>query len=290
MILPIAYFDAFSEPSYNSRQKDDMSTLARPIVTLTTDFGQQDGYVGALQGVILSICPTATPVAICHEIPPQDIQAAAFVLYQAFSYYPTHTIHCVVVDPGVGSQRRAIAVRTSHGIFVGPDNGVFSLVFRAEPVNVLEAVVLTNPEYQLPAASSTFHGRDIFAPAAAYLANGIPLSRLGPRAINLVHLETGLKTSKSQNGECQIIHIDRFGNLILSLTRHDIGDADKILFKVNEQTIFSLSTTYADVDEGQALAYIGSTRDHLEIAIRNGNAAKQFGVRVGDLVGVETVP
>jgi S-adenosylmethionine hydrolase len=137
---------------------------AQPIITLTTDFGQQDGYVGAMQGVILNICPMATLVTITHDIPPQDIRAAAFVLYQAFSYYPAHTIHCVVVDPGVGSHRRAIAVRTSHGIFVGPDNGVFSPVFTTEPVNVLEAVTLTHPDYQLPGVSATFHGRDFCPP------------------------------------------------------------------------------------------------------------------------------
>src|SRR5512145_1073545 len=161
----------------------------QPIITLTTDFGQQDGYVGAMQGVILTVCPVATLVTITHDIPPQDIRAAAFVLYQAFSYYPAHTIHCVVVDPGVGSHRRAIAVRTSHGIFVGPDNGVFSLALTAVPVNVIEAVTLTNADYQLPGVSATFHGRDIFAPAAAHLANGTPLSQFVPRAINLVRLD-----------------------------------------------------------------------------------------------------
>ncbi len=126
-----------------------------PIITLITDFGQQDGYVGAMQGVILSICPSAILMNISHTIPPQDIRAAAFVLYQAFSYYPAHTIHCVVVDPGVGSNRRAIAIRTSHGIFIGPDNGVFSLALTAEPINVIEAVTLTNADYQLPSVSGS---------------------------------------------------------------------------------------------------------------------------------------
>ncbi|MCL4299416.1 MAG: SAM-dependent chlorinase/fluorinase [Anaerolineae bacterium] len=264
-----------------------MSTPLRrdptPIITLTTDFGQKDGYVGAMQGVILSICPTVMLAAISHDIPPQDIRAAAFVLYQAFSYYPAHTIHCVVVDPGVGSNRRAIAIRTSHGIFVGPDNGIFSLVLTAEPVNVLEAVTLTNADYQLSGVSATFHGRDIFAPTAAHLANGVPLSQFGPRAINLVRLDFGTRTQKD---ECRIIHIDHFGNLILSLTRHDVVDPEQVTFTVGQRVITSLSATFADVEEGQLLAYTGSSRDHVEIAVRNGNAAQTLGLKVGDLIRV----
>lgn len=263
---------------------------ALPIITLTTDFGQQDGYVGAMQGVILDICPTATLVTISHQIPPQDIRAAAFVLYQAFSYYPPYTIHCVVVDPGVGSHRRAIAVRTSHGIFVGPDNGIFSLVLSAEPVNVLEAVTLTNAEYQLPAISSTFHGRDIFAPVAAHLASGVPMSKLGPRAINLVRLELTAKAFPRNSQtylEAQVIHIDHFGNLFLNITQHDIVEPELVTFAVGNQVITSLSSTFADVEVGQLLAYTGSSRDHIEIAIRNGNAAQELGLQVGDIIKVD---
>ncbi len=254
-----------------------------PIITLTTDFGRQDGYVGAMQGVILSICPTARLIDISHQISPQDIRAAAFVLYQVFAYYPPQTIHCVVVDPGVGSNRRAIAVRTSHGIFVGPDNGVFSLVLTAHPVNVLEAVTLTNSDYQLPGISATFHGRDVFAPAAAYLANGVSVGQLGPRAINLVRLNL---SSRSQSQEAQVIHIDHFGNLILNLTHQDISDPEQITFTIGPHVIQSLHATFADVAEGQLLAYTGSSRDHIEIAIRNGNAAQSLGAQVGDTVKI----
>lgn len=267
-----------------------------PIITLTTDFGRQDGYVGAMQGVILSICPTARLIDISHQIPPQDIHTAAFVLYQAFSYFPAQTIHCIVVDPGVGSNRRAIAVRTSHGIFIGPDNGVFSLVLTAGPVNVLEAVTLTNSDYQLPGVSATFHGRDIFAPAAAHLANGVPLSQLGPRAINLVRLDFGPKheiqkpaedgLGEMENQESRVIHIDHFGNLILKLTRQDITDPEQITFTIGSHVIKSLHATFADVPEGKLLAYTGSSRDHIEIAIRNGNAAQSLGLQVGDVVKV----
>jgi S-adenosylmethionine hydrolase len=256
----------------------------RPIITLTTDFGQQDGYVGAMKGVILSICPTATVIDLSHEIPPQNVPAAAFVLYQAFSYYPPHTVHCVVVDPGVGSKRRALAVRTNHGVFVGPDNGVFSLVLSSSRVNVFEAVTLTNSDYQLPAVSATFHGRDIFAPAAAHLARGVPPGKLGPPAINLVRLDFG---PTDENDVCRVIHIDHFGNLILDITVHDIENAEQAIFSVGQTVIRSLSYTFADVREGEFVAYAGSTRDHIEIAIRNGNAARELGVKLGDLVRVK---
>ncbi len=252
-----------------------------PIITLTTDFGEKDGYVGTMCGVILGICPSAVLTNLSHQIPPQDIQTAAFVLYQAFAYYPPHAIHCVVVDPGVGSKRRAIAVHTDHGTFVCPDNGVLSLVLSTPSLNILEAVTLTNPDYQLSNVSATFHGRDIFAPAAAHIACGVPLSKLGPSAINLVRLDF---SANQQNGECQVIHVDRFGNLILNLTPKDIKNPEQVAFKVGPETVRSLCRTFADVNEGELLAYVGSQRDHIEIALRNGNAALALGVKVGDMV------
>jgi S-adenosyl-L-methionine hydrolase (adenosine-forming) len=255
----------------------------RPIITLTTDFAEKDGYVGALRGVILSICPQAILVDLSHEIPPQDVRAAAFVLYQVFSYYPPHTVHCVVVDPGVGSKRRAIAARTDRGTFVCPDNGVLGFMLAAGQVNVLEAVTLTNPAYQLSTISATFHGRDIFAPAAAYIADGIPLHRFGPSAINLVRLDFELKP---KNGVCRVVHIDRFGNLILSVMAQDIINPERVTFIVGDQAIESLSRTFADVPEGQLLAYVGSLYGHIEIAQRNGSAAQKLGVKVGDAVKI----
>jgi S-adenosyl-L-methionine hydrolase (adenosine-forming) len=263
---------------------ESQSSKHLPIITLTTDFGGKDGYVGTMRGVILNICPQVILADLSHDIPPQDIRTAAFVLYQAFSYYPPHTIHCVVVDPGVGSKRRAIAVRTNRGIFVGPDNGVFGLVLQAGEVSVLEAVTLTNPAYHLAPISATFHGRDIFAPAAAHLAGGAPLTELGPSAINLVRLDFELYP---QNGVYRIIHIDRFGNLILSLTINDIKNPEQVTLSVGNQAIQSLSHTFADVAAGQFLAYVGSLRGHIEIAVRNGNAARQLGVKVGDAIRVK---
>ncbi len=252
-----------------------------PIITLTTDFGQSDGYVGAMQGVILSLCPQATISTISHDIPPQNVRTAAFVLYQLFDYYPPHTVHCVVIDPGVGSKRQAIAVKTEHGLFVGPDNGVFSLVLGAS--TIVETVALTNPEYQLFEISSTFHGRDIFAPAAAHIAAGVPLHQLGSALNKLQQVEFG---NSLKNGQSRIIHIDHFGNLFLDLTFQDIKRPQQVTFTLGNTHIKSLSHTFADVAEGQFLAYIGSTRNHVEIAMRNGNAAQTLDLQLGDVVQV----
>lgn len=258
-----------------------------PIISLTTDFGQQDGYVGAMQGVILSTCPRAVITTLSHDIPAQDVQAAAFVLYQACGYYPPHAVHCVVVDPGVGSERRAVAVATAHGTFVGPDNGVFSLVLAAGQAEVIAAVSLTNPAYQRPAVSATFHGRDIFAPAAAHLAAGVPLAELGPPVNDLVQLEFIAKIRQEDSQDIsRVIHIDRFGNILLDLTAADIIDPQRIRFKVGDKHIESLSYTFADVAEGEVLAYVGSTRDHVAIALRNGNAARTLGIELGDAVEI----
>ena len=149
------------------------------IITLTTDFGASDGYVGTMKGVILSIAPDVALVDITHEIAPQNIRQAAYVLHDAAPYFPRGTIHLAVVDPGVGSARRALAVRTSHGFLVGPDNGLFTLFLADEPD--AECRAITNAKYMLPRISSTFHGRDVFAPVAAHLANGADLADLGPR-------------------------------------------------------------------------------------------------------------
>lgn len=250
-----------------------------PIITLTTDFGQSDGYVGAMQGVISTICPTARIINISHHIPPQNIRAGAFVLYQSYSYYPPQTVHCAVVDPGVGSQRRAVAMRTDQGVFVGPDNGLFSLVLGV--ANVLEAVTLTNPSYQNPCLSQTFHGRDIFAPAAAHIAAGTPLEQLGPPVADLVRTEF---KSGLQAGQSRVIHIDHFGNVILDVTASDILDTSSVTFTIGATLIKSLKRTFADVESGQLLAYIGSSRDHIEIAARDGNAAQTLDLQWGDVV------
>ena len=254
-----------------------------PIITLTTDFGRSDGYVGTMEGVILGICPTAKVTHLSHLIPPQNILAGAFVLYQSFGYYPAHTVHCVVVDPGVGSSRRAVAVQTRLGTFVAPDNGVLSLVLNSVPVEA--AVVLDNPAYRLSAVSSTFHGRDVFSPAAAHLAAGIPLTELGPPVTDLVRLEL---LASPGPGYSRVIHVDHFGNLVLDITAAQIPDPAALTITIGDTVITTLQRTFADVNVGDLLAYVGSTRDHIEIAVRNGNAAQALALRPGDVVQIST--
>ncbi len=252
-----------------------------PIITLTTDFGLADGYVGTMRGVILSIAPEATLIDLSHEVQAQDVRAAAFVLYQAVPFFPPETLHVVVVDPGVGSQRRALAVRTSQGIFIAPDNGVLSYVLAT--ADVYEAISLTNPAYQLPQVSTTFHGRDVFAPAAAHLATGVPLEKLGPRAINLVRLPFPRpETTPSGDLITHVMHIDRFGNLILDVTADQVHE--ETIMELKECKIEGLSRTFADVAHGELLAYVGSSRDHVEIAMREGHAARELGIHAGDKV------
>lgn len=258
-----------------------MSASLNPIITLTTDFGQSDGYVGSMQGVILTICPSAKITHLTHTIPPQNIEVGAFVLYQSFSYYPSHTVHCVVIDPGVGSARRAIAVDTRQGIFVGPDNGVLSLALAETTIR--QAVELTNPIFQVPKVSATFHGRDIFSPAAAHLAKGVPVDALGDSITDLVQLDF---RKELDNGKSRIIHVDHFGNLVLDMRLQDLKNPNQVSFTCGQVTINSLSRTFADVAEGELLAYTGSTYDHLEIAMRNGNAAQALDLQQGDVVQV----
>jgi S-adenosylmethionine hydrolase len=258
-----------------------------PIITLTTDFGLADGYVGTMRGVILSIAPEVTLVDLSHQIPAQNVRAGAFVLYQAVPFFPPETLHVAVVDPGVGSQRRALAVRTSQGLFIAPDNGVLSYVLAT--ADVYEAVSLTNPAYQLPQVSTTFHGRDVFAPAAAHLATGVPLEELGPRAINLVRLPFPQpETTPSEDLITHVMHIDRFGNLILDVTADQVRE--ETILELKECKIEGLSRTFADVAPGELLAYVGSSRDHVEIAVRDGDAACELGVNAGDEVRIRKTP
>ena len=248
------------------------------IITLTTDFGLADGYVGTMEGVILSIAPQATLVDLSHEVPPQDVRAGAFVLYQAAPFFPPDTIHLAVVDPGVGSSRRPLAVRTSYGMFVAPDNGVLSYVLASADVE--EAVSLTQPAYRLPAVSTTFHGRDIFAPAAAHLANGVPLTDLGPPAINLVQFPLP-EPELTPEGDliAHVMHVDHFGNLILDVTAGYLSG--QVAFELAGHKIERLSTTFADVEPGELVAYVGSSRDHVEIAIRDGDVARTVNIGIG---------
>ena len=273
----------------------------RPLITLTTDFGLADGYVGTMKGVMLGIAPEAQMVDITHQVSPQDIREAAYVLYTAYGFFSPRAVHLVVVDPGVGGGRRPIAAQLSRGVFVGPDNGVFSLIMAEEQVDTV--VELANPRYRLPAVSRTFHGRDIFAPAAAHLAAGVPIEDLGPQVMDpvllpLPKLEIGERTAAGM-----VLHTDHFGNAITSIGRllwrgdtlslipafrrasgeHARFPAGEASVTVAGRQLHGLHGTYADVPRGDLLALVGS-EGHLEIAVREGSGADRLALKPGDPV------
>lgn len=259
--------------------------MSRPVITLTTDFGQTDAYVGAMKGVILSICPKAALVDISHGIAPQSVQQAAYVLSAAVPYFAPGTVHLVVVDPGVGSRRRAIVVETERALFVAPDNGVLDLVLHQTAARL--AICLTEPRYRLSQVSATFHGRDIFAPAAAHLASGTSPGEMGdpipPSDLStLPSLEPRRQPDGTWFGE--IIHVDHFGNLVTSFRIPDFPSPGTV--NLGDEQIEGLSRTFADVAPGEMVAYVGSS-GHLEIAVREGNAAHRVGLGVGDPIQIE---
>ncbi len=267
-----------------------------PLITLTTDFGTRDSYVGVMKGVLLGICPTAHLVDITHAITPQNVVEAVFVLDTFVPYFPPGTIHLVVVDPGVGSERRALALATPDAYFVGPDNGVFSIIWQTAlarwSTTDVRAVELTEPRFWRMPASATFHGRDIFAPVAAHLAQGVALTALGPDldTITLLEVPAPVRTdSNSLRG--QIVYVDHFGNCISNITTTHLapfGAMHDLVISVGKHTITGICYTYAAVAPGAALALIGSS-GHLEVAIRDGNAHQLLAIAPGTIVVVHRV-
>ncbi|NOZ05794.1 MAG: SAM-dependent chlorinase/fluorinase [Chloroflexi bacterium] len=254
------------------------------LITLTTDFGLEDPYVGIMKGVMLTINPAVRFVDLSHGIRPQDINHGAYVVVTACRFFPAYTVHLVVVDPGVGSERRGIAVRTTHGCFVAPDNGVLSRMLVRE--EMLEAVELRNPAYWRTPPSTTFHGRDIFAPVAAHLSLGKPLSAFGPPVTNPVVLPLpGPRHQADGTIVGTVIHVDRYGNLITNIAGDDLWPREAIQVEIGGHVIHAVQQTFSSVRPGEPLAYIGSN-DTLEIAVRNGNAATLLSGAVGDRVTV----
>ncbi|MEO1094136.1 MAG: SAM-dependent chlorinase/fluorinase [Cyanobacteria bacterium J06638_28] len=253
-----------------------------PVITLLTDFGNQDTYVGVMKGVIAGICPDARIIDLTHAIPPQDIAAARFTLLNAYPYFPDGTIHTVVVDPGVGTLRRAVAVQTANGYLVGPDNGVLSGV--VSQMGAIAAVSLSNPTYWCTSQpSQTFHGRDIFAPVAAHLAAGVSLSQLGtPIALDsLVQHAPPIPQIQANSAIGHVQYIDHFGNLITTLPENLLQQGSWI-GRVGKTDI-PVGKTYGDVELGQAVAIAGS-HGWVEIAVNGGSAQQQFSLKVGDEV------
>lgn len=257
--------------------------LPPPVITLLTDFGLQDGYVAAMKGVILQICPDARLVDISHLVPPQDIRSAAFVLLTCYEYFPPGTIHLAVVDPGVGTERKAIAVHAGSHFFVGPDNGIFSLVLHKE--TTWEARSLENPAYWRMPLSETFHGRDLFAPVAAHLACSVSFDQLGPICNPLVP-RWSTPTVHIGRIEGEVIHVDRFGNAITNVSRGLLEKRAPLRqwrVRTEKTAIDAISETYGQAHPGQALALSGSS-GFIEIAVREGSAAAELEIIPGAIV------
>jgi len=248
-------------------------------ITLLTDFGTRDGYVAAMKGVITDLCHETIIQDASHDIAPGDVTGAAFALRRYWRIYPRETMHIVVVDPGVGSARRALAVRADDRFLVGPDNGVLSLALR--DAESWKAVAITNREMILPNPSSTFHGRDVFAPAAARLACGRALSTFGDPVEDIVQLNAPKPRAELNYVEGEVVYIDRFGNLVTNMPAATLPPKANVT--LDGKAIGLVRSTYAEVKPGEAVAVINSDMV-LEIGVRDGNAASILAVAQGTKV------
>jgi S-adenosylmethionine hydrolase len=265
-----------------------MAEARQCLVTLTTDFGMEDGNVGVMKGVILSINPQAAIIDLSHDIPPQDIQDAAYVLRRAYEFFPQGTIHVVVVDPGVGTDRRPVAVSTSRALFVAPDNGVLTYVLDQvrQTADQPRAVHLTNPAYWLPEISHVFHGRDIFAPVAAHLSLGVPMDDLGPPIDDLLVLPPPHLVRQPGKLVGQVMHVDHYGNLLTNIAGSDLLSLGQgITTKVGDALINGLCTAFGHGHNGQLIAYTDSSA-HLAIAVVNGSAQARLHTQPGERIEV----
>ena len=274
--------------------------MSNKVVTFTTDFGSSDAYVATMKGVALGIAPDLTLVDVTHEVPRHDIRHGAFVLGSVYRYFPAETVHVAVVDPGVGTNRRAVALVTPAAMFCAPDNGLLSFVLNdhlttnevryessefGTPVTIpvpdgCEAYEISNPYYMLEPVSDTFHGRDIFTPAAAHLASGLQPERLGEPLSEITILNLFSLELCDDAVAGRVVHIDRFGNVVTNIPSTQLPHGD-IVVEVADTKIHGLSATFADADG--LLALIGS-HGYLEIAENLSSAAQRLGIRVGDAV------
>jgi len=255
------------------------------IITLTTDFGSADWFVGTMKGVILGINPRVQIVDITHDIPAGNIRAGAFALAASHRFFPVRTIHIAVVDPGVGSQRKPLVVQTEHYLFVGPDNGVLSYALAREKIKAVHQV--TNERFFLRPVSHTFHGRDVFAPMAAHLSKGVPIRKLGTVASDFVRLDWPQPQFDQYATRGEILYIDRFGNAITNidhsaLTRFDLARCEVV---AKRNRVGRVCSFYQAVPAGKPVAVPGSS-GFLEIAVNGGSAARVFRLQVGDRVTV----
>jgi S-adenosylmethionine hydrolase len=272
----------------HSHHQDSDHSYPIGIITLVSDFGLNDAYVGTMKGVIATVNPRALVIDLCHEVAPQDVHGAAFLLAGAFEFFPEGTIHVAVVDPTVGSERPALCIESGGHYFIGPDNGVLSIAcYRAGRPKIY---LLENEDYFLEQRSRTFHGRDVFAPAAAHLAANATIETMGPRARSMKRLRIPSPTARrglSVSG--RIVYVDRFGNLTTNIGLNDIRRAfprtrlENLMTSFGNYQIRGISGTYSDARSGSALALFGSY-NLMEIAVRDGDAASQLGIGRGEKI------
>jgi len=258
-----------------------------PIITLLTDFGTKDPYVAEMKAVIVSICPEVQIIDISHQIEKFNIRMGAFILASAAPYFPEKTIHVAVVDPGVGTNRRPIIVETKRSFYVGPDNGI--LILSAKKEGIKRICQISNTLFMLSKVSKTFHGRDIFAPAAAYLAKGKSLSEFGPEIQDYVVPKFAKLEMRGNELLGEVMHIDDFGNIISNISVEDLrkigakeGGFLNVKFR-GKILRLKFCSTYGDVSVRQPLALLGS-HEFLEFSVNQGSAAKKFKVKVGDSI------
>ena len=261
--------------------------MSHPIITLTTDFGLRDPYVAEMKAVILSISQKATIVDVSHEIEKFNTRMGAYVLACTAPYFPKGTIHLAIVDPGVGTTRQPIILQTRHGLFIGPDNGVLTLAARRD--GIIEIHKINNPELMMRNVSNTFHGRDVFAPAAAYLANEIPVENFGPRTSKIAVPPFARVVRKEGMIMGEVIYIDEFGNIVTNLTKKSLAlhtAKSNVGVKIGQvKRTLRFCEAYGEVDLRRPLVLIGSP-SFVEIAINQGDAARKFKTKTGDKVTV----
>jgi len=257
------------------------------VISLLTDFGTRDGFVGIMKGVIWDINPQVQVADISHEVNPQNILHGALILGQSWKYFPNGSVHLVVVDPGVGTQRRAIAAKIGKHFFVCPDNGLITIpleqaISSGDPVR---AVLLDRSEFWLPRISRSFHGRDIFAPTAAHLATGVPIEQLGSPLDSIVKILIPQPLPTADGWRAQVMMVDHFGNLISNLSEERLENQAVLAVTCGGMTIRHFVSTFGDAKPGELIAMIDSS-GWLSVSLVNGNAAKVLHVQEGDLVEV----
>jgi len=264
-----------------------VADMKNRTIALLTDFSYEDPFIGMMKGVIYSINPSARIVDLAHNLPKYDVRTAAFILLTSYKYFPPGTIFCCVVDPGVGTNRRAIAIKTKKYYFIGPDNGCMLWAANDDSIDVV--VEITNRKYMLEKISTTFHGRDIFAPASAHLSRGVDISELGKK-INpnsLVRIEFPQPRIQGNRYELEVLAVDGFGNIFLNIRTEqiDLEKGENVSIIVGDKRyIARVVRTYGEAEKGRLVVLCGTSHGYLEIAVNRGSAKSVLGVDVGDRI------